>query len=457
MAVFDQVINITIASVRRWNFSGTLKKITVIRDVNGCISLFLETDASPNDTEIADLKSILRSVLGRHFRDKIYCDKSQNNDLIRHMISEIIRLRWDYEAADGVEWYILERAIAKKAWVECNRTQQAVWPYNDIRSGGLPKVVTFYSFKGGMGRTTALAATALALAQDGNNILLIDTDIEAPGLATLFFDENRIYSGLVDYLLEAAVTPSNELIDMSDIIQQVDDPVLMDGMEGRIFVIPAGIVDQGYLQKLARIDFQDTLPGNMKKQLSRLMKEAVKVIQAVCRVDYVLLDARAGFHDMGGIITTQMPHGAVLFGKDSRQSWQGLELVLKSISMTQEEKPPVAIVDSSCGLNGLVSAKEKEAFKNQAYTSCCEAYYAEDEEQPGPDAVDEAHSPIFIPYQPLLINDIRLFTDGTEAAGDNIRQLKGLLTNENYQQIKKRIQQWFGDEGERINGQASDS
>lgn len=448
MATFDQTINLTTSSVNAWNFSGNLEKVTIIRDVNGRISLFLETADAVEDSDILNLKILLRNALGRHFQGNIYCDKNHNNDLICFMITEILRLRWKYDEKNGITWFMLERAIAKKAWIECNNSEQAIWSYEDAVAGNFPKVVTFYSFKGGMGRTTSLAATAIALAQKGKNVLAIDTDIEAPGLATLFFDENRIYNGAVDFLLEAAVTPQNERIDMSGIIQQVDDPVLLDGLDGNIFIIPAGFVDQSYLQKLARIDYQDTVPGNMKKQLSRLIFEAVREIGTVCRVDYILLDARAGFHDMGGVITAQIPHGIVLFGKDSRQSWQGMELVLRAISLAQAEKPFVAIVDSACGINGLITAEEKEAFRNQAYTVCCESYYAESEEQPGVEAVGEAHTPVFVPYQPLLTHDIQLFSTGSEYVSENVRQMKQMMLNENYQEIRKRIQQWFGDEGD---------
>ncbi|MCI8591478.1 MAG: AAA family ATPase [Lachnospiraceae bacterium] len=373
------------------------------------------------------------------------------------MILEIERLRSRRDNRQGISWFMLERAIAKKAWVERTGMERAVWPYEDALAKRNPKVVTFYSFKGGMGRTTALAAAALSLAKEGKNILAIDTDIEAPGLASLFFDETSMSWGTVDYLLEASVCLEGETVDMSRMILQVTDPVVTEDLTGNIFVIPAGTVDGSYLQKLARIDYQDAIPHNMKRQLARLITDAVEAIAPVCKVDYILLDSRAGFHDMGGVITAQIPHGVVLFGKDSRQSWYGMEQVIQAISTSQEERPFVLLVDSACGRDGLVGDEEKRSFKNQAYMVCCDAYYWEDEQQPGPEAVDEAHSPVFVPYQPLLAGNIQLFSDGTQVQNEMVRQMKQMLMGESYQQIKTRIRQWFAAGEEEQDGQAGDS
>lgn len=71
-----------------------------------------------------------------------------------------------------------------------------MWPYEDAVLENGTRVVTFYSFKGGMGRTTALAAVALLLVKQGKNVMMVDTDIEAPGLATLFFNEEVITRGV---------------------------------------------------------------------------------------------------------------------------------------------------------------------------------------------------------------------------------------------------------------------
>jgi MinD-like ATPase involved in chromosome partitioning or flagellar assembly len=47
-------------------------------------------------------------------------------------------------------------------------------------------VVTFYSYKGGVGRTFALANVATLLALWGYRILCVDWDLEAPGLSLYF-------------------------------------------------------------------------------------------------------------------------------------------------------------------------------------------------------------------------------------------------------------------------------
>ena len=50
-------------------------------------------------------------------------------------------------------------------------------------------IFTFYSFKGGVGRSMAMATVGYLLAQRGLKVLVIDFDLEAPGLEHYFFDE----------------------------------------------------------------------------------------------------------------------------------------------------------------------------------------------------------------------------------------------------------------------------
>ena len=48
------------------------------------------------------------------------------------------------------KWYVVERGIAKKAWIQCCQKEQAAWPYGDTQpdaSEVLPKIVTFSLIK----------------------------------------------------------------------------------------------------------------------------------------------------------------------------------------------------------------------------------------------------------------------------------------------------------------------
>lgn len=73
---------------------------------------------------------------------------------------------------------------------------------NNDREG---QVVTFYSFKGGTGRTMALANVAWILAASGRRVLVADWDLESPGLHRFFhpfLDAEAIQgtSGVIDMI-----------------------------------------------------------------------------------------------------------------------------------------------------------------------------------------------------------------------------------------------------------------
>ncbi|MCP3861504.1 MAG: ParA family protein, partial [Phycisphaeraceae bacterium] len=68
------------------------------------------------------------------------------------------------------------------------------------------RTVAFYSYKGGTGRTLALANIAVFAARVGKRVVAIDMDLEAPGLTYKLLDKpiTPIPSrGLVGYLLDS--------------------------------------------------------------------------------------------------------------------------------------------------------------------------------------------------------------------------------------------------------------
>ena len=64
-------------------------------------------------------------------------------------------------------------------------------------------ITTFYSFKGGVGRTMALVNATVALAKRGRRVLVVDFDLEAPGLDTFdLFRSPKPVPGVIDFVAE---------------------------------------------------------------------------------------------------------------------------------------------------------------------------------------------------------------------------------------------------------------
>lgn len=438
MITFDTAITTAKQTIQKWDGYADLTEVTIIRDVFGKLSFWFSGQGTLNRSALA---AALHGQLGSYDTQHIFWDGDDYNDLTKALLQEVQAKRHFDNIHGNCKWYLLERTIAKKAWLDYSSQVNPIWSYDDAASGRQPKIVTFYSFKGGMGRTTALAATALLLAQHGRHVLAIDTDIEAPGLASLFFDERQIQLGTVDFFLESSAT-GRGAIDMTHYLKPVNDPKLTEGMAGNIYIIPAGKVDDHYVQKLGRIDYQDIVENGMRDHLSWLIESATNFIQSNgYPLDYILLDARAGFHDMGGVVTAHLPHGAVLFGKNNAQSWNGLKQVVKTLVSTQSDPLPIAIVASMSGDSGT----QRELFKSRAYTLCSEIYYPPDD-VPGINAEDVAHTPIYIPYASGLSEEVRLYSDGSEEQTRIVEQAKSILCSEDYCKIEDRIRQWFGDE-----------
>ncbi|MEY8426159.1 AAA family ATPase [Lachnospiraceae bacterium 46-15] len=444
MITFNNTLDIAIQSICSWDKKMILSNVTLVRDVYGTVSFAMDNMETVADFDEQKLKTILTKNMGKYFSGRIYWKKlSGNFKNISRRIKPIIDLieaeRVQKEMCDNIMFFVSERPIAKKAWICRTQNIESVWPYEEAVKENGTKVVTFYSFKGGMGRTTALAGVVLTLVKQGKNVVMIDTDIEAPGLATLFFEEEIITKGVLDYLIEHEIDGG---IQVEDYVFDVTDPVLLDEEDGRLFLMPAGKVDDNYLQKLARIDYQDNRENHLRDSLTGLLTD----IKSRYSPDYIFVDARAGFHDMGGVAVTQLPHGVVLFGNDSRQSWDGIAQVLRTIAERHTEDFPIMIIDTMCP-KPISSdfAISRKRFLQKSYTVCQENYYDAGSKLPGIEAPGEIHFPELIPFDDDLLRGIELFSDGSQEQNRQVGVYKDKLTGEIYEKVANRIAGWFGE------------
>jgi MinD-like ATPase involved in chromosome partitioning or flagellar assembly/Tfp pilus assembly protein PilF len=208
------------------------------------------------------------------------------------------------------------------------------------------RVITFYSYKGGTGRSMALANIAWILACNGKRVLTIDWDIEAPGLHRYFRPflidaELGSSEGLVDLIdryATAAIAPVAEgerpakdwyleYADFSDHVLGLDFRHFPPG--GKIDLLPAGRQTDNYAVKVSSFNWQnfyDRLGGGA-------FLEAVKD-RARAAYDYVLIDSRTGVSDTAGICTAQLPDSLVVCFTYNNQSIKGAAAVARSALAT---------------------------------------------------------------------------------------------------------------------------
>lgn len=185
-------------------------------------------------------------------------------------------------------------------------------------------VVTFYSFKGGVGRTLALANVGVQLARTGRRVLLVDFDLEAPGLHTFkLLKPKEATPGIVNYITDYANTLSSP--DVRSYIYEAFD---VGQQDGRLWVMPSGQNDPEYARKLAGINWQHLYD----KQQGYLMFEDMKAQwEKVYHPDYVLIDSRTGHTDIGGICTRQLPNAVVVLFFPNEQNLNGLKPIVSAI------------------------------------------------------------------------------------------------------------------------------
>ncbi len=207
------------------------------------------------------------------------------------------------------------------------------------------RIITFYSYKGGTGRSMALSNLAWVLAANRKRVLLMDWDLEAPGLHRYFHPfladkELTTSRGLVDLLADyadLAIQPPvegeeddwyRELTDLTPYLLGINFPDFPEG--GRIDLLPAGRQGAGYADKLHAFDwdtFYERLGGGT-------YLEAVKA-RLRETYDYVLIDSRTGVSDTAGICTVQMPDVLVTMFTYNNQSIRGALAVAQSAADTR--------------------------------------------------------------------------------------------------------------------------
>lgn len=198
------------------------------------------------------------------------------------------------------------------------------------------RFVTFYSYKGGVGRTMALANVACRLANlHGKHVVCVDWDLEAPGLHFYFgFDDRQLAgrTGLLDYLndfkwqqTQGSKGRRPRVADyLLDLLPERKEKIKY----GSVRVMHCGRTEPNFVSRVQAFDwdvFYEKYAGfRVVEQLKAdLIEEA--------GADIVLVDARAGQAEIGTTPTIQIPDAVVLLYTANKQSLEGTERIAREI------------------------------------------------------------------------------------------------------------------------------
>ncbi|HEX4790449.1 MAG TPA: FxSxx-COOH system tetratricopeptide repeat protein [Actinospica sp.] len=202
------------------------------------------------------------------------------------------------------------------------------------------KVVTFYSYKGGTGRTMALANVAWILASSGKRVLAVDWDLESPGLHRFFHpfldlelvaDTPGVIDLIRNYQWAATRTQRGRPLDWyreyADVAQNTISLEWDFPNGGVLHFMPAGRQNQDYSATLASVnwdEFYEKFGGGL---FFDAMRESLQR-----DYDYVLIDSRTGLSDVAQICTLQLPDILVALFTLSDQGIDGVSNVTQQVS-----------------------------------------------------------------------------------------------------------------------------
>ena len=171
------------------------------------------------------------------------------------------------------------------------------------------KTMTFASYRGGVGRSMAVANVAVQLARWQYQTLIIDWNLTSPGLEAFFARDVDLAStparpGLIHLLHDFMTHPAAH--DRQRPWSELTTAIRLSEAHQTIDLLTSGATDAFYLAYLQALDMRRFAYGRGRQFIERLRNQWQE------RYDFVLIDGPAGLADPGGVCTVQMPDMLVL-------------------------------------------------------------------------------------------------------------------------------------------------
>lgn len=200
------------------------------------------------------------------------------------------------------------------------------------------KTITFYSYKGGVGRSLALSNIAIKLSQLKKKVFLIDFDLEAPGLQFKFAEDYKLElsaskEGLVDYIYSFA--NDNKL------------PKNLKGYTSKLsaksinnndidFLSAGNFESDEYWKKLATTKWSQLFYSQNSYGI-RFFLDLKAKIEKEFNPDYLLIDSRTGITDISGITLKIFADEVVILAVNNSENLFGSKRIISNLTSIENE------------------------------------------------------------------------------------------------------------------------
>ena len=308
-----------VKAVRNTLGDDALRDGVIVRDATGRLGFVAAREVISDDVRVR-VGTALAEALGCYARPHDVL-AFRDDPGANRLLNDPARLPMH---VDDVCCQLVDRRIVGSGWLDT--------PGGEV--AGPPRIV-FSSVKGGVGRSTALAVAAADLARRNRNVLVVDLDLEAPGIGELLLnDDRKPRFGVADFLVEDGIggVPDSRLGDF------VGVSGLTLGTGGRVDVVPAfgrEAVEhpENVLAKLSRAMIEDI---GAQGEVITTAEQITTLIRRLTERDtynVVLIDSRAGFGELSAPAILALGATTLLFGTAQKQTLEAYRPLLAALQL----------------------------------------------------------------------------------------------------------------------------
>ena len=388
--------------------------IYVIRDLYGKVRLAVAESVEEDKEARAWLKGEAKAL-----HDRLGARAFPPDEAILFLDDELLKelCRDSRELLPGVRF--VDRVVAGAGWWRVDGAAAETPTY------------TLYSVKGGVGRSTTAAVLAWHLARRGEHVLVVDLDLESPGISSAMLEPSQQPEfGVVDWFAEDLVGQGDRVIE-----GMIARPGWHQDLRGDVCIVPAhGVEPKEYLAKLGRVYLDADLRWTLRLQ------RMLQAVRNATNPTVVLLESRSGLHDIAAATVTDLQAQVLLFGTDSPTSWQDYGILFehwKELGLASAIRERLSIVSSLTP--DIETENYLHGFREKAWALFQDHLYDNVESPEAPYGFAFEILEDGAPHDPLAIHWTRGF-----AAGASLRRLEGSTVEQAYGRFLERFDELHG-------------